>query len=147
MPGRQSLAEERYYVGRRNRFWPVMGRLFDFDPGLLYEQRVNALRSSGVALWDVLRSCERKDSLDSSIVRGTEILNDFPAFLDEHPALRAFAFNGQTAFKAFRRADGVVLLKTQKLEALPLPSTSAVNTRTTEDVLVEHWRGVLQYLK
>ena len=147
IPGKKSLAEERYYVGPRNRFWPVMGRLFDFDPGIPYELRVNALRSAGVALWDVLRSCERKGSLDSSIVRGTEVVNDFSAFLDAHPALRALAFNGQTAFKVFRRTDGLVLLKTRKIEALPLPSTSAVNTRASEDVLLEAWRAVRQYLK
>ena len=147
IPGQKSLAEERYYVGPRNRFWPIMSRLFDFDHGLPYDQRVNALRSPGVALWDVLCSCERKGSLDSSIVKGTEVLNDFSAFIDEHPALRAFAFNGQTAFRVFRRTDGLVLLKTQKLEALPLPSTSAVNTHATEDVLLEHWRAVLHYLK
>ncbi len=144
IPGRKSLAEERYYVGPRNRFWPIMGRLFDFDPGLPYEQRVNALRSAGVALWDVLRSCERQGSVDSSIVRGTEVVNDFSAFFDEHPALRVVAFNGQTAFKVFGRADGVVLLKTRKIEALALPSTSAVNTRATEDALVEAWRAVRQ---
>jgi G:T/U-mismatch repair DNA glycosylase len=88
-----------------------------------------------------------RTSLDSSIVRGTEVLNGFSAFLDEHSGLRAFAFNGQTAFKAFRRADGLVLLKTEKLEVLPLPSTSGVNTHATEEVLVERWRAVLRCLK
>jgi TDG/mug DNA glycosylase family protein len=146
IPGRKSLEEERYYVGPRNRFWPIMARLLDFDPGLLYDERVNALRNAGIALWDVLRSCERKGSLDSNIVKGTEVLNDFSGFMDEHPALRAVAFNGQTAFKAFRHADGLPLLQTRKLEALPLPSTSAVNTRASEDELLEHWRVVHQHL-
>ncbi|MEO1065614.1 MAG: DNA-deoxyinosine glycosylase, partial [Actinomycetota bacterium] len=33
MPGVASLAEGRYYAHSRNAFWPIMGALFDFDPG------------------------------------------------------------------------------------------------------------------
>ena len=147
MPGVKSLELERYYVGPGNRFWRVMATLLDFDPALPYEERVKAVTGAGVALWDVIHSCERKGSLDSRIIDGSEVPNDFPTFFSGHPALRALAFNGQTAFKVFRRADGLTISKTHGLEALPLPSTSAVNTRSSRDALVDRWQATLQYLE
>jgi len=59
IPGEASLAAGEYYAHPRNAFWRIMGRLFDFDPGGSYKSRSAALRSAGIALWDVLRACRR----------------------------------------------------------------------------------------
>ncbi len=50
------------------------------------------LKSSGIALWDVLASCERETSLDSHIRK--ETANDFASFFAQHPHITQVFFNG-----------------------------------------------------
>ena len=108
MPGVASLNAGQYYAHPQNRFWPIMGRLLGFDPAnTSYAQRTAYLTAAGVALWDVLQSCERSGSLDSAIRRETQRVNDFSAFFAAHPKMRAVYFNGAHAAQVFAR---VVLL-------------------------------------
>jgi TDG/mug DNA glycosylase family protein len=73
MPGKASLAAGQYYAHHRNMFWTIMGELVGAHPGLPYQERLEILRSSGIALWDVLHSCVRKSSLDSHIEVTSEV--------------------------------------------------------------------------
>ena len=56
MPSEASLAAGCYYAHPRNRFWPVVGECFGFDPALPYKERLDALTTSGAALWDTIES-------------------------------------------------------------------------------------------
>ncbi len=128
MPGVASLRAAQYYAHPRNQFWPTMEALFGVPFALPYGERIARLNARSIALWDVLRACERPGSLDASIVRGSEQANDFAGFLDRHPQLRAIALNGGTARDAFRR-HAVPLLgqRLSTIELIALPSTSPAN--------------------
>ena len=67
MPGIASLTEHQYYAHPRNAFWPIMAQLLDIEWSPVYSQRVSQLRQYPLILWDVLRACDRKGSLDSAI--------------------------------------------------------------------------------
>jgi hypoxanthine-DNA glycosylase len=103
MPGARSLAEQRYYAHPQNLFWRAMAVVCGLDPASSYARRVAALRARGIAVWDVLKHCERPGSLDGAIVRETEVPNEIPALLARHASIRAVAFNGGKARDAFRR--------------------------------------------
>jgi hypothetical protein len=60
-----------------------MGKLLGFDPRAPYSRRVAALKAARIAVWDVLHSCVREGSLDTSIE--AEIANDFAQFFRRHP--------------------------------------------------------------
>jgi double-stranded uracil-DNA glycosylase len=94
MPGKASLAAGEYYAHPRNVFWTVMGELIGPHPDLPYEDRLKILRSSGIALWDVLGSCVRKSSLDSHIEVSSAAPNDFKSFFLQHPNITRVFFNG-----------------------------------------------------
>jgi len=146
MPGLRSLAAGQYYAGPRNRFWPLMGEHLGFDPAIAYGRRLSKLTDAGIALWDVLRSCEREGSLDASIVESTEVPNDFTAFLERHSHLRAIAFNGQKAAKSFEKRVALSSPLRDRLDFLRLPSTSAANARYSHAALVEEWGALLRFL-
>lgn len=147
LPGRQSLAMGQYYANPRNAFWFIMERLFEAKPGLDYEARTKMLKAAGVALWDVLLSARRDLSVDSAIVAGSEIANDFRSFFALHDQICAVFFNGARAEVLFRR---FVLPNLTQLRSLPLrrlPSTSPAHARLTRNDKLEAWRAVMDALK
>jgi len=103
LPGPVSLEMRQYYAQSRNAFWPIMGGLFGAAPELAYRERLQKLRQSGVALWDVCHSAYREGALDASIDPGSIVPNDLARFLRSHAAVRLICFNGQTAGRLYRQ--------------------------------------------
>ncbi len=103
MPGIISLKSNQYYAHPRNAFWRIMASLYHFNAEATYSDRVAALITSGIAVWDVLKSCVRPGSLDCAIEAGSRVPNDFPTFFDDHSKIKLVAFNGAEAEKSFNR--------------------------------------------
>src|SRR6185312_10020238 len=96
-PSAQSLAVNQYYANPRNAFWPITAELFGFDVTAPYHERLAALLSHGVALWDVLRACRRRGSADSAIDPKSLVVNDFGKLFGGHPTITRVYFNGAKA--------------------------------------------------
>lgn len=141
MPGEASLRAGQYYAHPQNLFWRIMGELLGTDPSVPYEQRIQALKSARIALWDVLHSCRRKGSLDSSIDDASLVPNDFAAFFRHHPKITRVFFNGAKAEACYRRHVRPVT-GTEAIEYLRLPSTSPANASITFERKLEAWRVV-----
>lgn len=142
MPGEVSLAAGQYYAFTRNSFWKIMGELVGAVASLSYEQRLDRLQKSGIALWDVIAACEREGSLDSSINEESLVANDFEAFLDAYPSIEQICFNGKSVQRLFKR-------HVLKLQTLPsglgmtvLPSTSPANARLSFEQKLKAWRVI-----
>jgi hypoxanthine-DNA glycosylase len=102
-PSALSLAAHQYYANPRNAFWPITGELFGFEPNAPYEKRLAALRSHGVALWDVLHRCRRAGSADSAIDPKSLVVNDFTQLFADYPSIVRVYFNGAKAADLYRR--------------------------------------------
>jgi len=141
MPGEASLRAGQYYAHPRNLFWRIMGELLGTDPGSPYEQRIQALKSARIALWDVLRSCRRKGSLDSDIDGESLVPNDFAAFFQCHPKITHVFFNGTKAEECYRKQVQPIS-EIGTIEYLRLPSTSPANASISYERKLEIWRAV-----
>ena len=147
MPGAESLRQKRYYAHPHNQFWPIAGAVLGFDPALPYAQRVARLVAKNVAVWDVLKHCERPGSLDSNIRRENEVANNFGAFLKSHPRLRAVFFNGGKAEQAFGRHVLPRLgAAAGSLQLLRLPSTSPAHAGMRPGAKLAAWRRIGDFL-
>lgn len=136
MPGKESLKQQQYYAHPQNAFWKIMGDLVGAHPALPYVERLQHLKNSGIALWDVLHSCERKGSLDSDILQ--EAPNDFAAFFQRHPHITRVFFNGAKAEQSFNR----FVQRKQKLpplEFVRLPSTSPAHAGMRYEEKLKVW--------
>ncbi len=93
MPGEESLRKREYYAHPRNAFWRILGSLLGFEPAADYEEKTRILLENNIALWDVMNSCERKGSLDSSIKIESIIENDFAPLFSQCPGIKNVYFN------------------------------------------------------
>jgi hypoxanthine-DNA glycosylase len=147
MPSIKSLQEKQYYAHPRNSFWPILTTLLAGKTDLDYEQRKSMLLENRIALWDVLNTCQRKGSLDSSIQNSTTVVNDFNTFFKTHPAIMAVYFNGALAQQEYRKQ---VLPKLEKkfasIEYQRLPSTSPAMASLTREQKLQQWAAILQHL-
>lgn len=143
MPGITSLKIQQYYAHPRNAFWPIILSLYGSasDP-LDYDQKLKILSTQRIALWDVLKHCERKGSLDSSIKKDSTVCNDFIPFLNNHSSIRKILLNGKTAERLFVR-HVLPGLEPEKYTLCSLPSTSPAMATLNLDGKKTLWHKAL----
>lgn len=142
MPGAASLVAGEYYAHPRNLFWPFIEQLFGIPRHTPYAERVRQLNGRGIAVWDVLDTCERAGSLDAAIQPDSLVANDIAGFVAAHPGLRRIFFNGATAETLFRRHVLRTLPADHGLRLMRLPSTSPANASIPQDRKLAQWQAI-----
>lgn len=138
MPGAMSLARQEYYAHKQNHFWKIMYALFSGLPvDERFSDKIALMQKNKIAIWDVLKHCEREGSLDSNIRNHFE--NDIPGLLRSHPKIKKILFNGQQSHKFFLKKFGQI----EGITYHVLPSTSPAHTMKFEKKL-EAWAAVLK---
>jgi TDG/mug DNA glycosylase family protein len=131
-PSVKSRENEFYYGHPQNRFWRVLAALFDArTPATIAEKRA-LLLANGVALWDVLASCDITGSADSSIRNAMP--NDVAMILRNAPIESVYC-NGHTAAALYHKWCEPIT----GVSAVTLPSTSPANASWTLEKLVKAW--------
>ena len=138
-PSVKSREGHFFYNHPQNRFWRVLAAVTGEEtPGSIPEKRAFLLRN-GIALWDVIASCEIQGSSDSSI--RNVVPNDIRPIL-ETADIRQIYVNGGTAEKLYKKYIFPVTGRT----AVRLPSTSPANAACSLEKLMEQWKTVNTYL-
>lgn len=153
-PSVLSRANAFYYGNPQNRFWRVMAAclgvpvppnegdsLAGSEPATLDASiavKRSMLLNGGVALWDVIESCDIKGSSDASIK------NVVPArveLITSNASVEQVICNGGTAGHLYKR----YLQERTCLPAVVLPSTSPANAAWRLERLVERWREAVDW--
>ncbi len=134
-PSPLSRQEGFFYGNPRNRFWPVLAAVFDEPLPQSIEEKRALCRAHGVALWDVLASCEIKGAADASIASPKP--NDLAALIRKTRITAVFS-TGQAAAKLYRR----FCERETGLPVTALPSTSPANAAWSLEMLIEAYRAV-----
>ncbi|CAN5324794.1 DNA-deoxyinosine glycosylase [soil metagenome] len=141
LPGDASLKAAQYYAHPQNAFWRLISVAIGRDlHAMAWPDRVEALRTAGVGLWDVIASAERPGSLDSAI-RSPEAA-DLRGLIAGLPSLRAVAFNGATASKGGRK----ILAGVEGLTLIDLPSSSPAHATRSLSEKAESWAILKTFL-
>lgn len=139
MPGIKSLQKQEYYGHERNTFWKIIFLLFNEELNINYSYKKKFLLKNNIALWDVLKSCNREGSSDSNIKN--PIPNNIKELLVKYPNIKSIYFNGESAEKLFKR-----IIKNTfgdiDISFNTLPSTSPANTIKFEKKY-EKWKKIL----
>ena len=125
-----------FYGHPQNRFWRVVAALCGEDVPQSVDEKKAMLLKHGIAVWDVIYSCEIEGSADSSIRNA--VPTDIAKILDTADVQRIFT-NGKKADELYRKYQ----LKATGREAICLPSTSPANAAWTIDKLISKWKSEL----
>ena len=128
--------ENRFYYGHpQNRFWKVLAGLTESEVPQTIEEKKKLLLEHGIAIWDVIESCDIIGSSDSSIK------NVVPADIERVVAnskIQNIYANGGTAKKLYEKYSQ----KKTGREIIGLPSTSPANAAYSLERLLECWQEV-----
>lgn len=141
LPGKVSLQTRQYYANRSNQFWKIISSIFNDTMPDSYEERLNVLKRHHIALWDVLKSANRKSSLDFDIKDPNA--NDILGFISKHPKLRVIGLNGKEAATYFKTYIELHNLP-KNVHAVSLPSSSSTNTHFTINDKIGCWKSILR---
>ncbi|MBP1680379.1 MAG: mismatch-specific glycosylase [Proteobacteria bacterium] len=131
-PSVKSREQSFYYGHPQNRFWKVIAALTKSELPTTLEAKKALLLTHGIAIWDVIHSCDITGSSDSSIKNVVPM--DFSTILAQSQIKRIFA-NGATAAKLYQtyceHTTGIPIIK--------LPSTSPANAAFSLEKLLTTW--------
>jgi len=135
MPSVKSRETGFYYGHPQNRFWKVVAAVTNQSEPHTISEKKKMLLAGGIAIWDVVSSCEIDGSSDSSIRNA--VPNDIAGLLKK-TNIRAVFANGAKAAELYNRyclkSDGE-----RRTEIIKLPSTSPANAAWSLDRLIIEW--------
>lgn len=138
-PSVKSRERHFYYGHPQNRFWKLMAKLLQCEVPVTIEEKKSMLLRNGVALWDVVESCEISGSSDSSIRDVIPV--DLGWVLNGCDIRQIFA-NGNMAKRLYEKHH----YGKYGRKIVGLPSTSPANAAYGFERLCECWSEILQYL-
>lgn len=136
-PSVKSREQRFYYRHPQNRFWKVLASLTRWPqiPQTI-EEKKQMLLQNGIAIWDVIQSCDIAGSSDSSIKN--VVPSDIGSILKDSGIKRIYA-NGNMAKKLYEK----YILPEIGVPIIGLPSTSPANAAYSLERLKESWKQIL----
>lgn len=111
-----------YYGNLKNRFWTTLNLIFNENANTI-DEKIKMLLNHKIALWDIVKSCNNKNSMDSNLkdIKFANVL-----MILKTAKIEKVLCNGTKSYELTKK-----YFKENKL-ALPLikmPSTSPANTK------------------
>ena len=135
-PSVKSREANFFYGHPQNRFWKVLAAVFETEVPVTVDEKREFLLAHGVAVWDVIKSCDIVGSSDSSIKN--VVPNDLREILN-NADIRQIFVNGKTAEQYYKK----YIEKEIGRKATCLPSTSPANAAWNVEKLVKEWKQIL----
>jgi hypoxanthine-DNA glycosylase len=136
-PSVKSRETAFFYGHKQNRFWKVISAVFDSSEPQTIPEKKAFLIKNGIALWDVIASCDIEGSADNTIKNVTP--NDLSLILNNAKIERIFV-NGGTAARFYKRYIEPAI----GISAITLPSTSPANAAWSAERLTNYWKNKIK---
>ena len=131
-PSVKSREQGFYYGHPQNRFWRVLAEVYHEPLPLTIPAKRELVLRHGLALWDVIASCDITGSSDASVKNAVPV--DIERVM-RAASIQTVICNGGLSGKLYAR----YLQPLTGIEALVLPSTSPANAAWTLPRLVAAW--------
>lgn len=129
-----------YYGHPQNRFWSLMAMLTQEEKPVTIEEKKVLLLKHGIAIWDVIKTCDITGSSDSSITN--VVPADLTTVLEKSKITKIYG-NGGKAVSLYRKYSE----KQTGLPIIPLPSSSPANAVYSLERLFGEWKQIQDEIK
>lgn len=139
-PSVKSREQQFFYGHPQNRFWKLLAQLTGENVPASISEKKTLLLSHGIAIWDVIQSCDIIGSADSSI------RNVVPCDISQilkHSPIEAIFGNGAKACSLYEK----YLLPLTHRPIEKLPSTSPANAAFSLEKLAKSWNAITPYIQ
>ena len=136
-PSIKSFEDNFYYAHPQNQFWKILAAVYDEVTPTSIQEKSSFLTKYKIALWDMVQSCERENSLDSNL-KNIKV-NDIEGFLKEYPTIKKVCFTGKTAQKLYEQNFSHLQIST-----FYLPSPSPAYRAMKFDEKVKKYKDILK---
>ncbi len=137
-PSIKSFEKNFYYAHPRNQFWKILESVTGY-PVNNRDQKIWLLKECKFGLWDMIKSCQRENSLDSSLE--DEEVNDLASFLEEHSSIKKLAFTGKKSEALFKTHFTHL-----EIERVYLPSPSAAYAKMKFEEKIKIYEEKLNFV-
>ncbi len=127
-----------FYGHPRNRFWPLLERIFGVKLSTDIEERRAFLLQHRIAVYDVIYRCDIIGSGDASIQNA--VPSDLSPVFKEADIKQVFC-NGAAAYRYYQKYQE----RETGYKAVQLPSTSPANARSSMDDLYDQWKIIRDF--
>ncbi len=134
-PSKQSFENNFYYANPRNQFWKILEAVTGY-PINNRDQKIWLLKQNKLGIWDMIASCSRENSLDSSLE--DEEVNDIAGVLEKYPSIKKICFTGKKAEALYK-----LHFEYLDIETCYLPSPSAAYAAMKWEKKVESYKKAL----
>lgn len=128
-----------YYAHPQNRFWRVISAVLGCECPTDNNAKAKLALSHGIALWDVISSCDIIGASDSTITN--VVYNDIDGLLSRYPNIKHIYTTGGKAHELLIRynqtQNNSVISRAERL-----PSTSPQNCKVKLDELVAAYSAI-----
>jgi len=126
--------ENFYYGHPKNQFWKILASVYEENIPLTKEEKIDFILRHNLALWDIIKTCKRKNSSDKNL----EVLelNDIKKLLFEYPNIKKICFTSKTAQKLFN--------KEYNIKNFYLPSPSPAYARIRIEDKIKEYKKILK---
>jgi TDG/mug DNA glycosylase family protein len=132
-----SLKQREYYGNKQNSFWQIVSAIFNGPKLNTYQEKTKFILDNNIILWDVVKTCSRKGSLDSEIK--SVVANDLQNLIDTHSTIEKVIFNGKMSEKLYKRH---INYYPSKIQFKSLPSSSPAYTLKVEEK-IKIWKDFI----
>ncbi len=139
-PSIKSFENAFYYGHPQNQFWKLLAAVFKEDVPKKIEEKIAFLKRHHIALWDMVKVCQRESSLDSSL-KNVEV-NDIADLLKKYPNIEAIFFTGRKAQELYSRH-----FTNLQIPTFYLPSPSPAYRKLNFEKKIEKWSILTQFLR
>lgn len=131
-PSVKSREQAFYYGNKQNRFWTVLSEFYGYSVNSVAD-KISLCLDNGIALWDIVASCEIVGSMDSDIKNYK--LVDLSQVLDKCNITKILC-NGSKAYDLTKTAYG------GNVPVIKMPSTSPANVRFDKQIWFDNLQVV-----
>ena len=135
-PSPKSRETGFYYGHPKNRVWYTLSSVLGIPCPVTIDEKRALLSSRGIAVWDVIASCDIVGAGDSTIKNA--VPNDFDQVFSVADIRQVFT-TGKTATALYKKFTGN--------DSVCLPSPSPANCAVSQEKLTEEYRVILPYLE